>query len=75
MPVKPEAGMPASSHSLGPAAVLAVAAELYDKRPEARILAIRGHSFALGEGLTERAEKDLGAALEFLVSFLKEDRA
>jgi hypothetical protein len=67
--------MPALSHALGPAAVLAVAAALYGKTPEARVLAVRGHSFAVGEGLTGRAERDLDLALEFLVAFLKERRA
>jgi len=66
--------VPALSHALGPAAVLAVADALYGKRPEAWILAIRGHSFAVGEGLTERAGRNLAAALEFLVAFLKEPR-
>ena len=66
--------MPAMSHTLGPASVLAVAAGLYGKRPEARVLAIRGHSFTAGEGLTQRAERNLALALEFLVAFLKGDR-
>jgi hydrogenase maturation protease len=69
--VRPAAGLPALSHALEPGAVLAVSAGLYGKTPEARLLAIRGHSFAMGEGLTERAERDLSLALEFLVDFLK----
>ena len=62
------------SHALTPGAVLAVAADLYGKRPDARLLAIRGRSFAVGEGLTARAEADLERALAFLVAFLKGDR-
>jgi len=73
--IAPGPALPAMSHALGPAAVLAVAAELYGKTPEARVLAIRGHSFAVGEGLTERAERNLALALEFLVEFLKEARS
>jgi hydrogenase maturation protease len=72
--IGPGAAMPALSHALGPAAVLAIAAALYGKTPEARVLAVRGHSFAVGEGLTERAGRDLDLALEFLVAFLKEPR-
>jgi hydrogenase maturation protease len=71
MEVGPPTAMPAMSHALGPAAVLAVAAELYGKRPEARILAIRGHDFSIGEGLTRRAEGNLALALVFLESFVK----
>ena len=63
--------MPAMSHALGPSAVLALAAELYGKRPEARLLAIRGHDFSVGEGLTRRAEGHLALALIFLGAFLK----
>ncbi len=62
------------SHALGPAAVLAVAASLYGRTPEAWLLAVRGHSFALGEGLTEAGERDLGLALDFLEAFLKGER-
>jgi hydrogenase maturation protease len=70
-PVGPAAALPAMSHSLGPAAVLAVAAGLYGKRPEARLLAVRGRDFSVGEGLTRRAEGDLILALAFLEAFVK----
>lgn len=69
--VEPAMAVPAMSHALGPAAVLAVAAALYGKRPEARLLAVRGRDFSVGEGLSPRAEADLGLALIFLVSYLK----
>jgi len=69
--VLPAAGLPALSHALQPGAVLAVAAGLYGKTPDARLLAVRGHSFAVGEGLTGRAEGNLALALAFLVDFLK----
>jgi len=69
--VVPAAAAPAMSHTLGPASVLAVAAGLYGKRPEARILAIRGHSFSIGEGLTRRAEGNLTLAMAFLEAFVK----
>jgi len=51
--------------------VLALAAELFGKRPQARLLAVRGRDFSVGEGLTARAEADLELALAFLASFLK----
>ena len=69
--VRPVAAVPALSHALGPAAVLAVAAGLYGKTPEARLLAVRGHSFAVGEGLSAKAEADLARALDFLADYLK----
>jgi hydrogenase maturation protease len=72
--LRPAAAFPPLSHALSPEAVLAIAAELYGKRPEARLLAIRGHSWAIGEGLTAKAEKDLDLALEFLERYLREVR-
>jgi hypothetical protein len=59
------------SHALGPEAVLAVAAELYGKTPDARLLAIRGHRWTIGEGLSAKAEANLVLALDFLDNFLK----
>lgn len=69
--VLPAAGLPAMSHTLQPGAVLAVAAGLYGKTPDARLLAVRGHRFSIGEGLSARAEGNLDLALAFLVDFLK----
>jgi hydrogenase maturation protease len=70
--VRAAASLPAMSHALGPEAVLAVAAELYGKTPDARLLAIRGERWTVGEGLSAKAERNLALALEFLESFLKE---
>jgi Ni,Fe-hydrogenase maturation factor len=64
--------MPPMSHALRPEAVLAIAAELYGRTPDARLLAIRGHDWDIGDGLTEKAEKNLARALDFLEGFLKE---
>ena len=72
--VRPAAAFPPMSHALGPEAVLAVAAELYGRTPEAWLLAIRGHRWTIGEGLSAKAEKNLGLALGFLEAFLKEAR-
>ena len=71
MKIEPNADLPAMSHALGPAAVLAVAEALYGKRPDAWILAIRGHRWTIGEGLSAKAGNNLDLALEFLAGFLK----
>ena len=70
-PVRASGSFPPMSHSLSPGSVLAIAAELYGRTPDARLLAIRGHSWAIGEGLSAKAEKNLDLALEFLEGFLK----
>jgi hydrogenase maturation protease len=72
--VRAAGSMPAMSHALGPEAVLAIAAGLYGKAPDARLLAIRGYRWTLGEGLSAKAEANLAQALDFLEGFLKEAR-
>jgi len=69
--IKAAAGMPAMSHALRPEAVMAIAAELYGKTPDARLLAIRGKRWEVGEGLSAEAEANLALALKFLEGFLK----
>jgi Ni,Fe-hydrogenase maturation factor len=71
VPVRAGGTVPAMSHTLGPDAVLALAAELYDRKPEAWVLAVRGHRWTIGEGLSDKAEANLALALAFLVDFLK----
>ena len=60
-----------TTHKLSPGAVLALCEELYDKRPKAWTLAIRGYEWDIGEGLSPRAEINLSAALAFLLGRLK----
>jgi hydrogenase maturation protease len=69
--VEAAAAMPAMSHALKPEAVLAIAAELYGKTPDTRLLAVSGERWEIGEGLSAKAEANLALALEFLEEFLK----
>ncbi|HYA49461.1 MAG TPA: hydrogenase maturation protease [Burkholderiales bacterium] len=73
--VRPEAAVPALTHALGPGAVLAVCSALYSRTPRARLLAIRGHRWGVGEGLSPRAKENLGRAVRFLEGFLREPKA
>ncbi len=58
-----------TSHELPPAAVLALARDLYDARPEAWLMGIRGYEFdEFGEWLSSGASANLEAAVRFLVS-------
>jgi hydrogenase maturation protease len=52
-----------TTHSLPPAAVLSVCRQLTGSTPAARLLAIRGDSFALGSPLSAAAAARLDAAL------------
>jgi hydrogenase maturation protease len=69
--LEPSAASPAMTHALGPGAVLALCAKLYGRRPDARLLALRGHRWGVEEGLSAGASRDLEAALAFLADFLR----
>jgi hydrogenase maturation protease len=58
-----------TSHALSPEAVLAACRRVSIAPPaQAHVLAIRGHAFELGDGLSERAAHNLEAALALLQS-------
>jgi hydrogenase maturation protease len=61
-----------SSHVLTPSAVLHAYQKLFGEPPPSYVLAVRGESFELGEGLSEAAEKHLEAALGWLREWLTE---
>ncbi len=65
-PLRPSKGWSFSTHALPPEAVLAWCAELYGRRPQAWVLAIRGHRWVLREGLSAKARRNLDRAEEFL---------
>ena len=60
-----------SSHALSPGAVLHAYRNLYGEPPPAWVLAIRGHAFELGEGLSAGAAANLAAAREWLLARLR----
>lgn len=55
-----------SSHELSPGAVLHAYRKLFGEPPAAYVLAVRGHAFELGEGLSPDAGANLEAALDFI---------
>lgn len=64
-----------TSHSLEPAALLALARELFDSRAEGYVLAVRGYEFdEFGERLSSGARTNLAAALDFVVPALRDRR-
>jgi hydrogenase maturation protease len=64
--IRPAGRWSFSTHSLEPGSVLALCRELYGKTPRISVLAIRGHRWVLGEGLSPRAEENLLRAVAFL---------
>ena len=60
-----------TTHSVSPESVLAVCMDLFGHAPEAHVLAIRGYSFEMQEGLTEEARLNLEKAVVFLSEHLR----
>lgn len=66
-PVGQASGLGHTSHAISPEAVLAACPRVGVQPPaQAHVLAIRGHGFALGEGLSQQAEGNLRQALHLL---------
>jgi len=71
--IGPKPGSHFSSHIVEPEGVLALAQEVFRAAPEAYVLGIRGYAFdEFGESLSERAEANLAAALEFIERVVRE---
>lgn len=71
-PLAPQPAVSFSSHSVAPQAVLGLAAELFGTVRPGYLLGIRGYEFnEFGEGLSERAQANLAAALEFIEPLLR----
>lgn len=69
--IEPRAYLSFSSHSLDPAAVLALANDLFGARPEGYLFGIRGYEFdELREALTEKARANMERAVDFLRSLV-----
>ncbi|NNF23466.1 MAG: hydrogenase maturation protease [Rhodobacteraceae bacterium] len=70
--VQPAPSHDLSSHSLSPAAVLALAATLFDAAPQAFVLGIGGGEFGeVKEGLSPVAEDNLCRAEAFFLDWLR----
>lgn len=59
-----------SSHMQSPETILYLAKELYNKEPEAFVLAISGNQWGLGTRLSQKAENNLQKALLFFQQIL-----
>ena len=69
--LRPQTRLAFSTHALSPQSVLALCRELYGRKPEAFLLAIRGYGWDLEEGLTPKAEANLARALKFMAGRLR----
>jgi hydrogenase maturation protease len=67
----PSATVDFTSHIVRPETILAIAEQCYERRPEAFLLAIRGHDFAFQEALTAAAGDNLRLAVAALTDRLR----
>ena len=66
-PIEPRRGDGFTTHSIEPAAVLALARDLFNASARGYILGIRGYEFnEFGEALSEKARANLRSALDFI---------
>jgi hydrogenase maturation protease len=69
--IEPRAYLSFSSHSIDPAAVLALAGDLFGAKPEGYLFGIRGYEFdEMREALTEKARANMEQAVDFLKSLI-----
>jgi len=64
-----------STHNVAPAAVLALAQQLFAARTRGYVLGVRGYVFDdFGEVLSERAQRNLAAAVAFVERLVREGK-
>lgn len=69
-PCRPARDFAFTSHIIRPETLLYLCEDLYDKLPSAHLLLIGGHSWNLEVGLSNRAQQNLLAALQFFNGIL-----
>lgn len=70
--IEPSAEITFTTHSMSPQSVLALCAELYDKKLEAYVLGIRGYEWDFATGLTSMAENNFNEAYCFIKKWLND---
>ncbi len=60
-----------TTHELSAESILALCQDLYSKKPESYMLAIRGYEWEMGLPMTEKAKCNLNDAYTFLKEFIE----
>jgi hydrogenase maturation protease len=55
-----------TTHAVCPAELLGICAESFGARPPAWLVAVRGYSYGMGEGLSGRAKRNAARAVDYL---------
>ena len=59
-----------TTHALNPEAVLALSNDVYNKKPNAYVLKIKGYKWDLEEGLSQRGKRNLNEALNLIFDLI-----
>ncbi|MCX8122941.1 MAG: hydrogenase maturation protease [Spirochaetes bacterium] len=59
-----------TTHELSAESILALCHDLYDKKPESYMLAIRGYEWEMGLPMTDMAKRNLNDAYKFVSEFI-----
>ena len=71
--LEPSATIRFSTHAFGPESLLAVCEQAFERSPgEALLVGVRGYEFDIAEGLTEKAQANSRAALEFITQLIQD---
>ncbi len=73
--IEPSSEITFTTHSMSPQSVLALCAELYEKKLDAYVLGIRGYEWDFEVALTSKAQKNFDEAYSFLIEWLNGVRA
>lgn len=68
--IQPSKSIHFTTHELSAESLTALCMELYNKKPESYMLAIRGYKWELGQAMTQEAWSNLEKAYNFLVKFI-----
>jgi hydrogenase maturation protease len=68
--LKPSASTEFTMHAVSPAFILHLCGEVFDKKPEAYLLHIKGYKWEFMAETTDQAKQNLGKAISYLQNFL-----
>lgn len=61
-----------STHAMSMEAILSLCFELYQKSPEAFLLALPGYDWSIGESMSEKSQRNVDQAVEILLACLND---
>ena len=70
--LEPSSSISFSNHAVSPEYIIHLTRELFEEKPEAYLLHIKGYQWEFSEGITENAKNNMNKALNFLKSFILE---